>query len=75
MLDLELTANSIAFDGKVVSLETGRLLFEYKNARLTLQSNMMVCRAKEELICGTNPGSRELRIGDPVFMKTMHQFH
>ena len=55
---LELTAATIACNGKVWSIETGKILFEDSDAKLTITSNMLCSRKEGELTISRNPGSR-----------------
>ena len=55
---LELTATTIACNSKVWSIETGKILFEDSDAKLTITPNMLCSRKEGELTISRNPGSR-----------------
>ena len=53
-----LTDSSLTYDGKVISLERGTILFNQKDAKLTLLPNILFCIEKGKLTIASNPGSR-----------------
>lgn len=55
---LGLTATTITCNSKVWSIETGKILFEDSDAKLTITPNMLCSIKKGELTISRNPGSR-----------------
>ena len=73
--DAGLTDTTLAINGKVVSIETGRLLLEEAETKITLMPNMLLYKKNGQLIVKSNPGSRQLRTGDATLRKHVTQFH
>ena len=73
--DAGLTDTTLEINGKVVSIETGRLLLEEADTNITLLPNMLLYKKNGQLIVKSNPGSRQLPTGDATLRKHVSKFH
>lgn len=73
-----MTDTNIAFDGKVISFETGKILLQEDSSTssMVLLPNMLVYNTrKNQITLRSNPGSRRLNTSFAVLPKMLRKFH
>ena len=66
--EISMTDSTIAFKGKLISLETGqRIIKDHEKTQIVVEPSILFKITTDTITCVSNPNSRELFIGDAGF--------